>query len=121
MQVRITDNFTANLREIEIFLETADAGAAYDTLLDHLQQAIVPNLENHPRLGKLLLQRTAHSVEVQHKQKLLATQHSDLEVREYISGNYLLLYSIHEDVIYLLSIKHHKQLSFDLLGFWPNQ
>lgn len=121
MQVRITDNFTVNLSEIENFLEAADAGTAYDTLLNHLQQVVIPNLENHPRLGKLLLQRTAHSVEVQQKQKLLATQHSGLEVREYISGDYLLLYSIQENVIYLLSIKHHKQLSFDLLGFWPNQ
>lgn len=37
-------------------------------------------------------------------------------LREYISGDYLVLYAVRGDNLYLLSIKHHRQLSFDLKG-----
>ena len=48
-----------------------------------------------------------------------------MEVREYLSGDYLLLYCIVADggarkpglTVYLLAIKHHRQLSFDFEGF----
>ncbi len=39
-------------------------------------------------------------------------------MREYISGDYLMLYAVRGDDLYLLSIKHHRQLSFDLKGHW---
>jgi hypothetical protein len=40
-------------------------------------------------------------------------------VREYVAGDYLNLYVVIERVVYLLSIKHHRQLSFDFDRFWP--
>ena len=39
-------------------------------------------------------------------------------LRELIVGDYLLLYAVRQDNIYLLSVKHHLQLSFDLAGHW---
>lgn len=35
-------------------------------------------------------------------------------LREYISGDYFMFYALRGDNIYLLSIKHHRHLSFDL-------
>ena len=39
-------------------------------------------------------------------------------LREYISGDYLMLYAVRGDDLYLLSIKHQRQLSFDLKEHW---
>jgi hypothetical protein len=40
------------------------------------------------------------------------------ELRELILGDYLILYAVREDVLYLLAIKHHLQLSCDFRGHW---
>jgi len=43
---------------------------------------------------------------------------ADSRLREYLSGDYLLLYALIERTVYLLSIKHHRQLSFDFDRLW---
>ncbi|MCC7516491.1 MAG: type II toxin-antitoxin system RelE/ParE family toxin [Pseudomonadales bacterium] len=118
MQVRITENFLANLARIETFLEEAGAGTAYGALLDNLSQNLIPHLASHPRMGKHFLERQAESSEAKQKiaEVMIAAGHS--EIREVIRGDYLILYALHNDVINLLSIHHHRQLSFDLLSFW---
>ena len=40
-------------------------------------------------------------------------------LRQWIEGDYLLLYLVKADAIYLLSIRHHRQLSYDLPGHLP--
>jgi hypothetical protein len=40
------------------------------------------------------------------------------EIREYITDDDILLYAVHGENLDLLSIKHHRQLSFDFLGGW---
>jgi hypothetical protein len=42
-------------------------------------------------------------------------------LREYLHGDYLLLYTAVEAkaTVYLLSIRHHRQLSFDFVRLWP--
>jgi hypothetical protein len=40
-----------------------------------------------------------------------------IEIREYVMTDYLLLYALAGEVIYLLAIKHQKQLAF---AFSPN-
>ena len=42
-------------------------------------------------------------------------------LREYLHGDYLMLYTaLDADVtVYLLSIRHHRQLSFDFARLWP--
>ena len=42
-------------------------------------------------------------------------------LREYLLSDYLLLYQVDEQrsMVYLLSIRHHRQLSFDFHRMWP--
>ena len=46
-------------------------------------------------------------------------------LREYLHGDYLILYSVVDassgvtSSVYLLSIRHHRQLSFDFGKLWP--
>jgi hypothetical protein len=42
----------------------------------------------------------------------------DGEIREYVMSHYLLLYARFDATIYLLSIRHHRQLSFDFQSLW---
>jgi hypothetical protein len=43
-------------------------------------------------------------------------------LREYLHGDYLMLYNVIDATatVYLLSIRHHRQLSFDFAGLWPS-
>ncbi len=118
MQVRTTDNFLANLAEIEGFLSAANADAAYDALLHALRQQMIPALVRHPRMGKAFMERQAESTEAQQKHTEILAKAGKTEIREVIRGDYLILYALHDEVIDLLAIRHHRQLSFDLLAFW---
>jgi plasmid stabilization system protein ParE len=111
--VKLTANFEANLGQLEAFLLEADAAPAYDALLSDLETTVIPNLETFPRMGRPFFERSAGSVEAHAKIERLALRLGQGELREYLSGEYLLLYAFRERTVYLLSIKHHRQLSFD--------
>ena len=40
------------------------------------------------------------------------------ELRGYLSGDYLMLYALIGTTVYLLAVKHHRQLSVDLGAHW---
>lgn len=50
--------------------------------------------------------------------EVLRTKFQGEEVREYLLANYLVLYKQLNTVIHLLSIKRHRQLSFDFDHLW---
>ncbi len=120
--IKFTSNFERNLDEIERFLEDNEATHAFDLLLEELTDAVVPNLERFPRIGRAFLDRPALSLEAQNRIERLRVQLHDIgddaELREYISTHYLVLYAVIGTTIYLLSIRHHRQLSFDFAYLW---
>jgi hypothetical protein len=61
--------------------------------------------------------RQGCSVEAQEIIRQLKAAIGRGEIREYILDEYLILYAIIGDVVYLLSIRHHRQLSFDFDAF----
>ena len=101
-----------------MFLVQADAPRAYDALLDVLSGTVIPNLERHPRLGRPFLARRAQSIEARERIRILKARADVGELREYLSGDYLMLYALIGTTVYLLAIKHHRQLSFDLGAHW---
>lgn len=117
--VRLAANFEANLAQIEAYLAEAETPQAYDELLDVLLETVIPNLERHPRMGRPFLDRPAQSVEGQASIDRLKKLIADGELREYLTGDYLVLYVLIGGAVALLSIKHHRQLSFDLEKQWP--
>ena len=120
--VKLTTNFERNLEEIEAFLVEAGAPHAFDALLDELTDTVVPNLESFPGMGRLFLERPARSVEaangVARLTKKLGSLGKDGELREYVTTHYLLLYARIKGTVYLLSIRHQRQLSFDFETLW---
>lgn len=120
--VKLTANFERNLEAAEAFLLEANAPLAFDALLDELTDTVIPNLERFPGMGRLLFERPTRSVEASNgidglKRKLKAMAR-DAEIREYVMSHYLLLYARLGTTIYLLSIRHHRQLSFDFQSEW---
>ena len=117
-QVRITANFEANMLDVERYLVIADAGAAFDALLDELVDTVIPNLERHPRLGRPFPSRPPQSIEATGRLDAIRKKLGAGELREYVAGDYLILYAVVAETIHLLSVKHHRQLSFDLAALW---
>lgn len=121
--VKLTENFELNLEGIAHFLTEADAAQAYDGLLDELLETVIPNLERFPDIGRPFLLQSARSVEASNAQSMLRakllqlTQHQDA-LREYSLKDYLLLYALIDETIYLLAVRHHRQLSFDFAAHW---
>ena len=121
--VQLTANFERNLEEIERFLVEADAPYAYDALLDELLTTVIPNLERFPDMGRSFLAQPARSVETTNSLNTLRTKLAALTsepdaLREYVLSDYLLLYAHIESTIYLLAIRHYRQLSFDFESHW---
>jgi ParE toxin of type II toxin-antitoxin system, parDE len=116
--VKLTANFEANLASIEQFWNEAGTPLLYDQLLDVLLEKVIPNLEHFPAMGRPFLAREARSVEGRAMVERLTARVGDGDVREYLIGDYLILYALIDDNVYLLSIRHHQQLSFDLQAFW---
>jgi plasmid stabilization system protein ParE len=120
--VKLTANFERNLEEIEQFLLDAEAAPAYDALIDELLETVIPNLERFPAMGPSFLSRPLRSVETSNAidglQGKLGKIDGNAEVREYVLTHYLLLYAFTGQEVFLLAIRHHKQLSFDFKALW---
>lgn len=121
IQIRETANYGANLDSIEAWWDDRDFPEGNEKLLNELATTTLANLQNHPRMGRNFLQRQATSIRakarVQKLQALLGELNigtTTAEIREYVMTDYLLLYALAGDTIYLLAIKHHRQLSFDI-------
>ena len=121
--VRLTANFERNLADIERFLNEAEAPRAYDALLDELLETVIPNIERFPEIGRPFLAHPARSVEATNALDLLHAKLSALTpnveaLREYILDDFLVLYAQIGGHLYLLAIRHHRQLSFDFQYHW---
>ncbi len=120
--IRFTANFEANLLAIEAYWAEIDSPRDYDRLLDELGDTVIPNLERYPAMGRPFMARQAESVEAVSAQEKLRTQLARLgessDIRESLMEDYLLLYAIIDRAVCLLSIRHHKQLSFDFPQLW---
>jgi plasmid stabilization system protein ParE len=112
-RVELTASFLERLDAIEAFLTEADAAFAFDDLLAEMRATVFPNLARFPRIGRRYLDNPPQSAEaLAQLAALLAGAASAL--REYLHGDYLMLYVAMEAnaTVYLLSIRHHRQLSF---------
>ena len=128
VEVRYAANFEANLQGIEALWTEKKSPQGYDLLLDELLDTVVTNLERHPRMGRSFMSRQPESIEAQklHEklQAKMAAYEQPADMCEYVVTDYLVLYALLDgaadkpSTIYFLSIKHHKQPSFDFEGLW---
>ncbi len=119
-RVELTASFLECLDAIEAFLTEADAAFAFDDLLAELRATVIPNLARFPRIGRRYLDNPPQSAEALAQLATLPAGAANA-LREYLHGDYLMLYAAMEAsaTVYLLSIRHHRQLSFDFARLWP--
>jgi plasmid stabilization system protein ParE len=119
-RVELTASFLERLESIEAFLVEAGAGFAFDDLLAEIRATVIPNLRRFPRIGRRYLANPPQSAEAL---ALLAAMPAGAPdaLREYLHGDYLMLYAVMEsqETVVLLTIRHHRQLSFDFARLWP--
>jgi plasmid stabilization system protein ParE len=124
-RVKLSANFERNLESIEAFWLDADAAQAFDSLIGELLETVIPNLERFPGMGRPFFERARRSVEAGMGAERLSAKlraiAQDGELREYVMTNYLVLYARLDATVYLLSIKHHRQLSFDFESLWQSK
>ncbi len=117
VRVELSASFIERLESIETFLAEADAPQAYDKLLDGLRRTVIPNLRRFPRIGRRYLDKPPQSAEAMAQLAALPPGAADA-LREYLHGDYLMLYTLAGSTVYLLSIRHHRQLSFAFAKLW---
>lgn len=117
--VRVSDNFARNLEAVWDFLERAGEPEVFGRLLDELFDTAIPNLASFPGAGVDFSRRRTLSGEgAARAERLKKRVRRGETLREYIFDDFLVLYLSRPDEVILLSIKHHRQLSFDLRGHW---
>ena len=122
--VELTASFLERLDAIEAFLLEADAGFDFDDLLAELRASVIPNLRRFPRMGRRYLAHPPQSAEALTQLAAMPVGAPDA-LREYLHGDYLMLYTVvdaspkDKPTVYLLSIRHHRELSFDFARLWP--
>jgi plasmid stabilization system protein ParE len=119
-RVELTASFLERLDAVESFLAEVDAAFAFDDLLAGLRTTVIPNLARFPRIGRRYLDNPPQSAEALAQLAMLPPGVAGA-LREYLHGDYLILYTAMEAeaAVYLLSIRHHRQLSFDFARLWP--
>ena len=120
-QVELTASFLDRLYAIEAFLTEANAAFAFDALLAEIRATVIPNLRRFPRMGRPYLANPPQSAEALAQLASLPAGAANA-LREYLHGDYLMLYTVVDTTatVYLLSIRHHRQLSFDFARLWPS-
>ncbi|MEK0433403.1 MAG: hypothetical protein RL700_1610 [Pseudomonadota bacterium] len=120
-QVELTASFLERLHAIEAFLIQANAAFAFDALLAEIRVTVIPNLRRFPRMGRPYLANPPQSAEALAQLASLPAGAANA-LREYLHGDYLMLYTVVDAnaTVYLLSIRHHRQLSFDFARLWPS-
>ena len=120
-QVELTASFLERLNSIEAFLGEANAAFAFDDLVDNIRTTVISNLRRFPRIGRPYLANPPQSAEALALLASLPVGAANA-LREYLHGDYLMLYTVIDETatVYLLSIRHHRQLSFDFAGLWPS-
>ena len=120
-QPRFTENFSTNLTAIEEFLGS-HSGRALHRFLGRLFDDVILTLCRFPQSGRSFLTRAVRSTKANARAKELRkflTKGDDL--REFVMDDYLVLYLVRRGQVIFLAVKHHRQLSFDLKGFWSNE
>lgn len=119
VRVELTASFLERVAAIEAFLAKAEAAFAYDRLLDELRSTVIPNLRRFPCIGRRYLDQPPQSAEALAQLAALPAGAAD-RLREYLHGDYLILYAVATPghLVHLLSIRHHRELSFQFSRLW---
>jgi hypothetical protein len=111
MKVVATQNLVRNLEALERF--RPDRPQAWLRMNSLLASKVIPLLRRQPRVGRLFDrgQLTPHPI-LEHVRKRLGGG----ELREWLVGEYLLLYVVGSRQVTLVAMRHTRELGYDFGG-----
>ena len=114
MQVLVTATWLQALDDAIGFLLANEALAAAQRLeavmLDHWPALLV----DHPQAGRDYAGRSLPTLQTeQMRTQVLDSYGPNAQLREFVEGDYLALYAIRNDVLYLLTLRHHRQSGYE--------
>ena len=114
-EIRITRNFEDNLDRIREFLlqVSPEQAAQRLTILEREVVAACSLLAAHPAIGRSLHGATNRKLDLALRQLQARTKALGAgELREWIVGEYTLLYAGSAEAVHLLALKHQRQLAY---------
>lgn len=109
-----TRNFEANLLELEDHSERHEATTRFDRLLEDLATRLLPLLEETPGVGAPFRAEHLHSPEALFVLERMMRKLKGHELRQVVSGPFLVLYLVGARSVHLLAVRHHRQHAFRL-------
>ncbi|BBU26978.1 hypothetical protein BTHE68_07120 [Burkholderia sp. THE68] len=118
-------SFAARLSDMERYWVRKDNLDGFVRILQSLEEEVVPLLQRFPALGRRFLNTrpdTVHAL-LAYEKLADATESASIaaELREYVFDDHVLLYLLADDTIYLVSIRHCKEVSFEFDYLWGAQ
>ena len=114
MRVVVLPEYMQALESAQDFLFDAGAVAAAERLSDAALVRVAERLEAFPRIGRDFMARTPTTEQAHVLWTMLQDAlGSGIELRELLVGDYLVLYAIGEEFLYLLTLRHHRQDGFN--------
>jgi ParE toxin of type II toxin-antitoxin system, parDE len=118
LPVHMTSHCLRQLEGLQGQLTWPSPDSEYSHLLERLGTSVIPNLARFPEIGQPYLAQPPQSIEALELLSKLPLGAAD-RLRLYKHDVYQVIYSVRSEVVYLLSIRHHRQLSFDFAGLLP--
>jgi len=115
-RIALAASFERNFEAMRLFLEQNEAPpSVYDEAVNAIVGRLFPLLEDHPRAGRdwLLNPPPTESGQLL-QQRVLARLEGRRELREFVLDQLLVLYAIEGNTVTLLTVRHYRQLGFDL-------
>lgn len=117
MQVLITVTYMEALSDAVGQLLGAGATVAAQRLEAALLEHWPETLAQHPRAGRDYLARNLPTPELERTCVQVAGLYgANAQLRETIEGDYLILYAVRDDLVYLLTVRHHRTVGFGVVG-----
>lgn len=113
-KVFVVRNFERNLKAIEVYLREHGGTGVLGSLVEDLEGRVIPLLEATPRLGAALRESDAFTVEARFVLERIQKRLNGGELRRLVRGEFVLLYLVAPRGVFLLAIRHHRQLEFAL-------
>lgn len=114
MRVVVRQTYERRVDEELAHLIDSGAFSAAQCLLNQAYDDMPDLLLKFPRIGRDFLAFNPETKQVRaawkHANELLG---DDIELREYVLGDYLALYALHGQTIHLLTFRHHRQAGFN--------
>jgi len=122
MRVVLGAAYECALDEAVDYLLGVGAQTAAQQLLDEAYDVLPQRLAQLPHIGRAFVAQHPEAADVRSVWAAVCELlGQDIELREYVFGDYLVLYAIQGNTLHLLTLRHHRQSGFHFDETWRDE